>query len=72
MVADMKTRIEVADRREAELLKAGLQDTQTRAFVKVMGVLSQLPSDRARSRVLRFVADYADESGEVMPPGVTL
>lgn len=63
----MKTRIDVADRREAELLKAGLADETTRAFVKVMGVLSQLPSNRSRERVLRFFADYLQDDDHRYP-----
>jgi hypothetical protein len=61
----MKANIEVRDRREAEIIRAGLDDPVTRAFVAVMGALSTLPSDRARKRVLEFVADHFDEnSGE--------
>jgi len=54
-------RIAVASRREGEQIRAGLADPTVRAFVKVMGALAPLPSDRARARVLRFVADHFDE-----------
>jgi len=57
----MKTTIDVANRREGEQLRRGLTDPQVRAFVKVMGTLMALPSDRARERVLRFVDDKFDE-----------
>ena len=57
----MRTRIEVKDRDEAKLIKQGLKDEKTRALVKVMGALMPLPSDRARSRVLHFVADKLAE-----------
>lgn len=57
----MNTSIEVADREEAEQLRRALADSQVRAFVKVMGTLLALPTDRARERVLRFVDDQLDE-----------
>jgi hypothetical protein len=57
----MKANIEVKDRKEAEAIRAGLDDPATRAFVVVMGALSTLPSDRARKRVMLFVQDYFDE-----------
>jgi hypothetical protein len=58
----MKTTIDVANRKEAEQIRRGLTDPQVRAFVKVMGTLLDLPSDRARERVLRFVDDQLDEA----------
>lgn len=62
----MKTSIQVENRREGELLQRGLDDPQVRAFVKVIGVLQQLPSDRARARVLWCVRDQLDEqAGDV-------
>jgi hypothetical protein len=57
----MKANIEVKDRKEAEAIRAGLEDPATRAFVAVMGALSTLPSDRARKRVMLYVQDYFDE-----------
>jgi hypothetical protein len=57
----MKARIDVADRQEAEQVRRALADPQVRAFVKVMGTLLALPTDRARERVLRFVDDKLDE-----------
>lgn len=57
----MKTTIEVKDRREGELIKAGLADETVKAFVVVMGALSQLPTDRARKRVMEYVADKLEE-----------
>lgn len=35
-----------------------------RAFVNVMGALESLPTDRARSQVLQFVADHFTEKAE--------
>jgi len=61
----MKTTIEVKDRKEAEHLRNGLEDPATRAFVVVMGALAQLPSKRAKMRVLTFVRDYFDEQDEL-------
>jgi len=57
----MKTTIDVVNRREGEQIRRALEDPQVRAFVKVMGTLLALNSDRARERVLRFVADKLDE-----------
>jgi hypothetical protein len=56
-----KTWIVVANRKEGDQIRAGLADPQVRAFVKVIGTLSALASDRARERVLRFVANSLDE-----------
>lgn len=57
----MKTTIEVADRKEAEQIQRGLNAPDVRAFVKMIGALSDLPSDRARARVLRYVKDRIDD-----------
>lgn len=59
--ATMKTAIEVKDRKEAEAIKRALERSDVRAFVVTMGVLSTLPSDRSRARVLHFVADHLSE-----------
>jgi hypothetical protein len=60
----MKATIEVADRKEADAIRAGLNDPAVRAFVIVMGALSTLPSDRARKRVMQFVADTFQEQDQ--------
>ena len=60
----MKASIQVSDKKEAELIRAGLDDAQTRAIVQVMGVLLGLPSNRVRKRVLSFVSDSFDEPNE--------
>ncbi len=57
----MKVSVEVKDRAEASAVKAGMEDPTVRAFVVTMGVLRQLPSDRARKRVLEFISDKLDE-----------
>jgi len=60
----MKATIEVTSRREGDQIRAGLEDASVRAFVEVMGTLSQLPSHRARQRVLTFVSDKLAEEQE--------
>lgn len=57
----MKATIEVADRKEADAIRAGLSDPSVRAYVVIMGALSTLPSQRAKKRVMEFVRDYFDE-----------
>jgi hypothetical protein len=57
----MRAYIEVKDRKEAVAIRRGLQDPVTRATVKVVGTLLQLPTDRARQRVLGFVVDKLNE-----------
>ena len=56
----MKTEIEVADRKEAQLIKSGLDDPATRALVKVIGALKP-HSKRAQERILGFVFDHLEE-----------
>ena len=57
----MKATIEVKDRREANLVKSGMEDETTKAIVLITGALRQLPSDRARARVMRYVQDCIEE-----------
>ena len=57
----MKATIEAKDRREATLLQSAMEDPAVRAFALVMGALLQLPTDRARERVLTYVRDKLDE-----------
>jgi hypothetical protein len=53
-------RIAVKDQAEAEAIERALTDPSTRAFLVVVGVL--LPfGDRARTRILSFINDKADE-----------
>jgi hypothetical protein len=61
----MKVGIDCHDRREGELIRVALADPEVRAFVKVMGVLLPLSSDRARARVLSYVTDQMDEEGRL-------
>jgi hypothetical protein len=56
----VKATIDVADRKEADAIRAGLEDPAVRACVVVMGALATLPL-RARVRVLEFVRDHFDE-----------
>lgn len=60
----MKANIEVANRKEANAIRAGLDDPSVRAFVIVMGILLTLPSQRARVRVLTYVRDRLEEESE--------
>lgn len=56
----MKTTIETKNRNEADAIKRALEDPETRAFVVIVGTL--LPfTDRARRRVLDFVADHVSD-----------
>jgi hypothetical protein len=57
----MKTSIDVSNRKEGELIKRALEDRQVRAFVNVMGALMELPTIRARARVLRYFEDRLTE-----------
>jgi len=60
----MKAKIEVEDRKEADLIRRGLAHKETRALVKVVGALSRCPSDQSKRRVLNFVTDYFREHNE--------
>ena len=69
----MKATIEVRDRREADHIKAGLEDPVMRAFVIIMGVLNQLPSKRAKVRVLEYVRDkFEEEQEQKLEPSPTI
>lgn len=57
----MRVAVEVKNRTEAKAIKAAMDDPEVRAFVLVMGELLQLPSARARIRVLKFVEDFLEE-----------
>lgn len=59
----MRMSLAVADQDEADQIRAGLSDPEVRAFVRLVGILNALPSNRARRRVLSFVADGIDEHG---------
>jgi hypothetical protein len=51
----MKAQIEVANRREAEAIERAMTNPDVRAFVIIVGALQELPSDRARARVLSYM-----------------
>ena len=57
----MKRTIEVENTKEAVLIRDGLSDPTVLAFVKCMGALKTLPSDRARRRVIEFASDKFEE-----------
>lgn len=56
----MFTKIEVESRKEADLIRRGLEDPGTRAIVKIMGALAGQTAP-AKARILRFVKDHFDE-----------
>lgn len=60
-LTELKTTITVSNRREGEQIRAGLEDPNVRAFVKIMGTLNGLPSAKSRQMVLSFVADSIAE-----------
>lgn len=64
----MKISVEVENREEGRQILAGLGDPEVRAFVRIAGALLPL-SERARQRVLRFVADRLEEEEETFVPG---
>lgn len=57
----MKVSIEVENREEGEQLRTGLSDPAVRAFVRIMGTLAPLKSQRVKERVLTFVKDHFEE-----------
>ena len=61
----MKATIDVNSREEARLIRAGLADESTRALVKIIGALAPIPGERAKRRVLNFVIDSMQDSGEL-------
>lgn len=60
----MKVCIDVKDRKEAAAIRHAMTLPEVRTFVVCIGVLDKLPSDRARARVLRYVADLSAEQHE--------
>lgn len=60
----MRVYIDVADKEEGGQIREGLKDPEVRAFVRICGTLKQLPSDRSRERVLRYVVDSIEEKIE--------
>ena len=62
----MRAWIEVENRKEGQAIQAGLSDPSVKAFVVVVGVLNTLPTDRARARVLRYVADQLADQTPVL------
>jgi hypothetical protein len=65
--------VTVANRKEGEAIARGLADARMRAFVAIMGFLLALPNDRARERVLAWVAGMGRRSdrrrtGQQAPP----
>lgn len=58
----MRVSINCLTRQEGAAIKRALEDETARALVVTLGTLLHLPSDRARQRVLEWVADkFAEE-----------
>jgi hypothetical protein len=64
----LKITVKCQTKKEGAAIKLAMEDETTRAFVVVMGNLLQLPSKRARERVLKWVADKLDEDHEKESP----
>ena len=60
----MNVRLAVDTEEEARQLAAGFAVPEVRAFVRVMGILYSLKSDRDRVRVLSSVIDHFGHLGE--------
>lgn len=56
-----KRAIEVANKREAEMVRVAMGDPAARALVVMLGALLGLESDRSRLRVMSYVKDYFAE-----------
>lgn len=61
----MKATIDVSSRKEGEQLRKGLEDPSVRAFVQIIAALRELPNDRVRVRVLRFVGEAFEDQAQV-------
>ena len=60
----MKTAIDVTNRAEGDLIRAGLANPVIRATTQVLGALRALPDDAARTQVLSFVAAALEAAHE--------
>jgi hypothetical protein len=66
----MKANIDVQDRREADAIRAGLEDPELRTQVIMLGMLRAL-TPRVRNRVIAWVKDRLDEgAGDEPAPAV--
>lgn len=63
-MSTMTTEIEIKHRSDEVAIYKAMSDPAIYAFVVVMGHLGRLDSDRARWRVLSFVADAFDEASK--------
>jgi hypothetical protein len=50
--------VEVKDRKQAKAIERALEQPEVRAFAITIGMLVQLPDDRARVRTLRYIEDW--------------
>ncbi len=65
----MKVAIEAKNREDAAAIRAGMSDPVVRAIVVVSGILSELPSDRARIRAIQYVQDRLAEDAATKSAG---
>jgi hypothetical protein len=63
----MKTTLVVKDKKEATAIQRAMSDPAVRAFTVVMGVLLELPTDRARIRVLQHTQEIFEDQAAGVP-----
>lgn len=52
---------------EAKAIQVAMNDPAVHAFVVVIGILNELPTDRARARVLRYVEEMMNDPDRLPP-----
>jgi hypothetical protein len=57
----MKVSVQANNKDEARAIQVGMNDPAVRAFVIICGLLEQLPTQRARNRVLQYANDLASD-----------
>ncbi len=57
----MKVSVQANNKDEARAIQVGMSDPAVRAFVIICGLLEQLPTQRARNRVLQYANDLASD-----------
>lgn len=58
---EMKAKVEVESRQEADLIRRGLAEPEVRALVNIMGALAGR-SDQTKWRIMRYVKGHFDEA----------
>jgi len=59
-----KITVEVKDKSQLEAIQRAVEHEDVRAFLVVVGTLAEFKSDRARKRILVYVADHFAERDE--------